>query len=113
MKQRVRKWLLLGFAICSILISISALSACGEHIHNFGDYEIISAADCETVGEKVRTCSSCGYSETEIIPAGHKWSEFEITKSADCKTKGEQKRICLVCKFEDIEIIPTSEMGQA
>ena len=107
MKQRTLKYLLLIFAICLMLISIGALSACGEHVHNFGDYEILSAADCETPGEKAHTCLRCGYTEKEVISSGHDWSDFVITKNADCETKGEQMRICAVCKYEDIEILPS------
>lgn len=108
MRQRIIKSLLLGFAICSMLISVCSLSACGEHVHHFGEYDIILAADCETAGKKMRTCSNCGYSEIEIIPAGHSWSEFKIEKSADCTEKGERKRVCSVCKYEDIEVIPAT-----
>ncbi|MCH5142651.1 MAG: TlpA family protein disulfide reductase [Clostridiales bacterium] len=106
MKQRTLKYLLLSFAICLMLISIGALSACSAHVHNFGDYKIIFDADCETPGEKSHTCLSCGYTETEVIQSGHNWSEFEITKNADCETKGEKKRICSVCEYEDIEVLP-------
>ncbi|MCH5151301.1 MAG: TlpA family protein disulfide reductase [Clostridiales bacterium] len=90
-----------------MLISVGALSACGKHVHEFGDYEILTAADCETPGERARTCLSCRYTETEVIPAGHDWSDFEIVKYADCETKGEQRRICSVCEYEDIEILPS------
>lgn len=106
MKQKILKYLLLSFAICLMLISISVLAACNTHVHDFGDYEIISAAGCDTPGERARICKSCGYAETEVIPAGHNWTEFEITKEAACEQKGEQKRICSVCKYEDIEVLP-------
>ena len=55
----------------------------GEHI--FGDYTVTKEPTCTEQGEKTRTCSVCGYSETTEVPAtGH-------TYDSDCDTD------CNVC----------------
>ena len=55
----------------------------GEHI--FGDYTVTKEPTCTEQGEKTRTCSVCGYSETAEVPAtGH-------TYDSDCDTD------CNVC----------------
>lgn len=43
--------------------------------HSYGDWTIITDAECETVGERTHTCTACGNEEKEEIPAtGHKYT---------------------------------------
>lgn len=43
--------------------------------HSYGDWTIITGAECETVGERTHTCTACGNEEKEEIPAtGHKYT---------------------------------------
>lgn len=62
-------------AAMAVLALVFYLVICGlpEHEHKFGDWEILSEADCTKVGEKVRKCS-CGETQTEAIPTvSHKY----------------------------------------
>jgi len=81
--------------------------ACGEKvtektydatgIHMFGDWNITLEPDCLEKGEQVRTCSICGFEESEIIPAkGHNYSEWE-TVHATCVSAGSRSKKCKVC----------------
>ena len=41
---------------------------------SYGDWIVLAEPDCTTEGNKVKTCSRCGFSATEKIPAlGHSW----------------------------------------
>ena len=79
-----------------------------DHNHKFGEYEITVAAGCEIPGELTRTCSVCGYKETEVISASHAWTAFNVTLEADCDTTGEQTRKCTKCGKEETKPIPTT-----
>ena len=68
--------------------------------HEMNDGEITVQATCEDVGEKLLTCTLCGYEETEEVPAtGHTWQKVEAvaptciedghTDGIKCKTCGE------------------------
>jgi hypothetical protein len=47
-------------------------------------------------GEETRTCSRCGDTETNVIPAGlHNWSDWEETTAPTCTTEDVETRYCL------------------
>ena len=55
-------------------------------------------AGCETVGEMTYTCSKCGESYTEEIPAiGHAWDEGTVTTAPTCTTAGVKIYNCANC----------------
>lgn len=42
--------------------------------HSYGEWVVDTPATCTTAGQKKRTCTECGYVETQEIPAtGHHW----------------------------------------
>lgn len=58
-----------------------------RHEHTYGEWEITKEPSCTKAGEKQRTCSVCGETETEAIPAlGHDYGEDNI-----CKRCGKEK----------------------
>ena len=67
--------------------------------HSFGDWTVSKEATCTEAGEETRTCSVCGATETQAIPAkGHTASEkWVTTKKATCTEKGTQVQKCTVC----------------
>ena len=67
--------------------------------HSFGEWTVSKEATCTEAGEETRTCSVCGATETQAIPAkGHTASEkWVTTKKATCTEKGTQVQKCTVC----------------
>ena len=63
--------------------------------HTWGKWEITKAATCEEEGEKTRTCTVCGVTETAKIEAtGHDWDEGKITTAATCEEDGVKTYTC-------------------
>ena len=63
------------------------------HDHEYGEWQVRTAATCAAAGEKYRTCSICGEEETEVIaidPDAHSWSEWTPIEGRD----GWEQRIC-------------------
>ncbi|MBO5323255.1 MAG: endonuclease, partial [Oscillospiraceae bacterium] len=64
--------------------------------------------DCTTAGSTTYTCSECGDSYTETIPAlGHKYSE-QITLQPGCETAGSKTSTCSVCGNTTTQSIPAT-----
>ena len=61
------------------------------------DYTIVTDADCENDGLKIRTCTVCGCVEEVIIPAlGHKYDNFVVFEPT-CTEQGYTEYTCIVC----------------
>ncbi len=65
--------------------------------------ESVKNPDCESAGEKVFACKTCGAKkQPEIIPAlGHDWSDWEIIIEPTPTTEGRAVRICKRCMKQD------------
>ena len=65
--------------------------------HTMGQWETVTAADCEEKGEEERKCTGCKYTETrEIGPNGHSWS-VKLTVAPGCVTEGYTLYECGSC----------------
>ena len=99
-------------AVCSVTVD-TLENLCD---HSFGEWTEAKAATCIANGERTRTCSKCGKTESEIIPAlGHSYSEDWTTiKEPTCSEYGIRKHLCTECgetdeaTAETIEMIPHS-----
>ena len=81
----------LGYAKCT---------ACDIVVLNFGHtYETsITYPTCNENGEKIRTCTNCGSSYSEIIESvGHISGEWILTTEATCSNPGVQTNSCITC----------------
>lgn len=80
-----------------ILLAVAApfvLCAC-NHVHEFGEWQIVNDATCLEEGIRERYCS-CGEKETDVIsPKGHNYVETVIPPTDDEKGYTEHK--CSVC----------------
>jgi len=104
--------------------------------HTFGDWTVTKEATESAEGSKYRTCSVCGYKETEEIPklqhthsfggwksnasshwkecscgqkdssASHTFGDWTVTKQATESAKGSKYRTCSVCGYKETEEIP-------
>ena len=66
---------------------------CGRHV--WTNEKVLTSPSCTTTGSKSYTCSFCGQTKTEPIPAlGHSWNAWTDIISATCTTSGTQTRTC-------------------
>lgn len=77
------------------------------HVHSFGVWGIVTSATCTASGSQSRTCSGCGETETQTIPAlGHNFGAWVETTAATCETEGSQSRTCGRCGTTETQTIP-------
>jgi len=104
--------------------------------HSFGDWTVTKEATASADGSKYRTCSECGYEETQVIPAtththtfgswksnsgfhwkecscgqkessaSHSFGDWTVTKEATASSEGSRYRVCSVCGYKETEKIP-------
>ena len=73
--------------------------------HDFVDWNVIFEASCVQNGARERSCTVCGYTETEPIPAkGHSF-RLEKTKQPTCTAFGENEYVCTECHEHAVEKI--------
>ena len=83
-------------------ITFTVESTCS---HDYGSWEITTAAGCETTGAKTRTCTLCSKQETESIPpTGHDWNTTVIP--ANCQHTQQTRSVCRNCGDEQLESEP-------
>ena len=70
-RKRIISGIIALMTVVSLLpVSASAESECTEH--SFGEWAVISEADCTEAGVETRKCESCGVTEKRQTPAlGH------------------------------------------
>ena len=74
--------------------------------HTYGPWVIVREADCATAGTKSQTCSSCGDTKQQTIPAtGHNYSSWKTTKAATCELSGTKESTCTNCGHTKTEVI--------
>lgn len=79
--------------------------------HAFGEWEELTASGCTADGSRRRTCSVCGFVETEGTEAeGHDWEEdFTVDQEATCTESGSRSIHCKNCEaVKDSEAIPAT-----
>lgn len=80
----------------------AACFICGEvaaepNEHAFGDWNVTVQPTCTESGEKVRVCSVCGETETQVMPAlGHTYSEWNYVTDPASGIEYKE-RICTAC----------------
>ena len=88
-------------------------SGCGVIIrdsHFFGEWTVLTPATATSAGVKSRTCSVCGYTETEAIPAvdctNHQYGAWTVLTPATATSAGVKSHSCSVCGHTETEAIP-------
>lgn len=75
--------------------------------HEWGSGMMTKRATCTTAGIRTYTCSICGETMSETVPAtGHSWSEWTIVKEATSTEKGLEERTCSECGEKQTQAIP-------
>ena len=73
------------FTCLVLIMCIPSFTACKQHEHTFGEWEIDQSPTCGEEGVKVRRCS-CGALDNEAIPATneHSWEDATRTTPKTC-----------------------------
>ena len=70
--------------------------------HVYGDWETLEEVTCTDDGKRLRSCTVCGFEETEILPsAGHKYESSVIP--ATCETGGYTEHTCVDCGYSYVD----------
>ena len=100
--------------ICLILaLCAFSLASCG-HKHHWGEWTVLSAADCENGGSRQRSCA-CGAVDTELIAAtGHDFGDGEQIAASPARP-GCTLYTCALCGMERKEnlVEPLGSKGLA
>ena len=101
-----------------IALSILALVACKEepaHEHTWDEGKVSTPSSCTSEGVKTYTCTGCGETKTEAVPAsGHVLLAVEA-KASTCEEQGVAAHYkCTVCNklFSDAAGTNCSRMLQ-
>lgn len=83
-----------------ITLSNGEVISCGGHseqcIHKYSDWSIVSAASCENLGIRTRSCEKCNYRDYEIIDKEeHNYLEKHVL--ATCVSEGYTEKTCNKC----------------
>lgn len=91
--------------VCGAVIETGVIPASG---HTMGSW-VTQSATCTSTGSRTRSCSACGYTESETIPMlAHTVTEWEVAFRAECETPGEQVGTCEVCHKAVTATIPAT-----
>ena len=64
-----------------LLLLLAMMVGCGNHVHSFGEWVNTKEPTCTENGIRTRTCSDCGETEDEEVPAlGHNFVEEVCTE---------------------------------
>ena len=70
--------------------------------HNTNDWVIVKNPTCDMLGEKERTCLTCGEIEkAEVEKTEHDYSEWKVVKEATAFERGVEERECSDCFHEE------------
>ncbi|MCR5576992.1 MAG: hypothetical protein K6F56_08295 [Oscillospiraceae bacterium] len=106
-KRAIALLLVLVFMIGMLPTSAFAAEAEGHTEHTWSEWAVTAEPTCTEDGSQERSCSVCGYTESEAIPAsGHTWGAWTVTAAPTCAEGGSQERSCSVCGATESEAIP-------
>ncbi len=80
--------------------------------HNWKDWETVNSPDCDDSGSQKRTCSRCGFTETQNLnPNGHDWEDHvTVDVAPTCTSEGSQSIHCKNCdQTKEQTVIPAKD----
>lgn len=111
-----KKAILIGaIALVAIVAVIALVLILGnrECEHQWGEYSIVTDANCVAEGLKERKCAECGETESEVIAAlGHDWANATCTLPQTCKSCGETVGEALGHKDTNFDHVCDNECGK-
>lgn len=83
-----------------------AVATSADHVHSFGEWNMVTQATCTSKGFKERTCSECGYKATqELTATQHKYGNWITQKAATCTVNGVRECTCSICGDKKTETV--------
>lgn len=77
------------------------------HTHAWDGGSVTKPAACTVPGVRTYTCTVCGETREEAIPAaGHRYGAFSVTVEATCAEAGERTAVCPACGDTKTEAVP-------
>lgn len=99
--------LTLVLASCGKTGDSTGPSASSRHVHTWGEWQVVTEANCTDAGSEKRVCSVCLEEGTRTIAAlGHNWGETIPTVLPGIGIPGEGTRTCLRCDITETVVIP-------
>lgn len=90
--------------------SITVGETCENAGHKYGNWTVITPADCVSTGTKERACLRCDHTETADIPITHDFeADWTVDKAATPIEDGTMSRHCKNCDAVTDEITFTYE----
>ena len=77
-----------------------------DHEHSYGS--VTTEPTCAEEGETVYTCTVCGHSYSETVPATGEHSYDSVTAEPTCAEEGETVYTCTVCGHSYSETVPAT-----
>ena len=111
-----KKAILIGaIALVAIVAIVAFVLILGnkECEHQWGEYSILTDANCVAEGVKERKCAECGEIESEVIASlGHNWENATCTLPQTCKSCGETVGEALGHKDANFDHVCDNECGK-
>ena len=96
-----------SYTLEEVVSIVAVYEVVATHSHVWDDGVTTTPATCDVDGVMTYTCSVCGETKTETIPAaGHKWDAGTVTKAATCTEAGVMTYTCTVCGINGTTEIP-------
>ncbi len=101
--------------------SVTKCAVCGEKLtnpdsipalgHDWDGGKEVEGPGCETEGMRLYTCSRCGATYDETIPAlgGHLWDTGRVTQEPTCTAEGIKTFTCSRCGATREEALPATD----
>lgn len=85
---------------------VNSATTSAHHVHSFGEWNMVTQATCTSKGFKERTCSECGYKETqELTATQHRYGNWITQKAATCTVNGVRECTCSICGDKKTETV--------
>ncbi len=91
--------------------SVVCITKPNVHLHSNEDWVVDKEVTCTEDGLRHKTCSDCGETITEVVPApGHDYSEeWIIDEEVTCTTDGSKSHHCSMCDSKSEVTIITAQ----
>lgn len=103
--------------------SITVNETCENSGHKYGEWQVVTPADCTSTGLKEHACVRCGHTENAQIPITHDFeSDWTVDKAATPDEDGIMSRHCKKCDavtdkitftYEEVEDSTSSGEGSS
>ena len=91
--RKIKLWVALSFV--SVILLMASGCACE---HEYGAWNLKTAATCTEAGVEERACAKCKETEERAVEAkGHAYGSWNTTKTPTCTVVGTESSVCSGC----------------